>query len=840
MISLLLLYKKAQQLNKGKEITSTSIIDKLSQYTTEDTYGDNPPKSFMGINGLAGKADEDNAKHHNNKNNENMMKNPDEVPYASHIENNDELPEAKLRKYIDRYGLSGVLSKTGMPDMMTLYKKLSKDDGNDVSPEVLRKINANANHRYHQPHEIKKLKHESPRPISIEYDHVTDETSNHDWMNTESSHTKKGPIKTFEAYWSPPKPISRNIQNDIVASAKTIPIDEALNSDGIKPETSNSFINNNVNFQQQPQQFLGNKDDLHWQMYRGVIRKQPVNVDNTRRDSFPGNPMGGYGYLGDSQQSYVDYSQIFPNSLKRKRRALVGDEKELRDFFVNNDDSLSELSENSPNMTLDDDYINVIGTAELQEIPSKGNSPKRTISVKAYPSEIRSPSFSYKFDTTGYGLNQKGSAAAKRVFNDRSFPIRKADDSHFLVTKQRVDVTNMEEQSDDVKNNKNKVKANAGSSANVSNNKLSSSPTSSASHSKVTAEVSVQKCGIHGHCETIIHPDNNPDTFNSKAGSSVMNEHEFSRPLSVPSPTALVAENTVAPQHRVDFQPPTGQPQTTRPATSQPQTTRPLITKPLPPPPDSELPVDDESNIEPEHAQTTPKPRHHRINKIKKPSSSSYKAQSSVQLKHGGNSHSVQNMISVSSETPTDSQSQGKTHNKDHSMKISNEVKVKTSNKCCEGSQHLISITVVNKTISLHSKAPSTSPLTTTTTTTTKSAPKTKHPAEIEKIEVENTPTPATTTTSTTTIATTPTTTTTSTTTSIATTTTATPAKQPGLFIYDRKIPATESASMFGGDILLVVDITEELLVHAQKQDDAPAIQEVEVFRLSDNVLTFL
>ena len=45
---------------------------------------------------------------------------------------------------------------------------------------------------------------------------------------------------------------------------------------------------------------------------------------------------------------------------------------------------------------------------------------------------------------------------------------------------------------------------------------------------------------------------------------------------------------------------------------------------------------------------------------------------------------------------------------------------------------------------------------------------------------------------------------------------------------------------MFGGDILLVVDITEELLVHAQKQDDAPAIQEVEVFRLSDNVLTFL
>ena len=804
---------QVQKLNKGKDITSASIIDKLSQYTTEDTYGDDPPKSFMGINGLSGKADEDTAKHHNSENKiDDNTKNPDEVPYASHT-GNDQLPEAKLRKYIDRYGLSGVLGKTGMPDMMTLYKKLSKDD--DVSPEVFKKISANVNHRYHQPHEIKKLKHESSKPITIEYDHVTDETSNHVWTGTEGK-SKKGPIKTFEAYWSPPQPISRNIQHQIVANTKTFPIDEALNSDGITPQ-----IDNNANFQQQQQQqqFSGNRDDLHWQMYRGVTSKQPATVDNTRRDSFPGNPIGGYGYLGDSQQSYVDYSQIFPNSLKRKRRALMEDEKELRDFFINNGDSLSVSSDNSPSVSSDDDYINVIGTAELKEIPSKGNSPKRTISVKAYPSEIRSPTFNYKFDTTGYGRHND--VATKRVLSDRNFPTfrlvpeGKADDFHFHVTKQPTDATNLEEQTE-VANNK--VKANAESSA-----KLPSSPT--ASHSKVEAEVNIQKCDKRGQCETIRHPDNNPDTFHSKAGSSVMNEHELSRPLNTPSPTVVVPEKTVGPQHRVDFQPPTGRPVTTRPLTThQPAS---LITKPLPPPPDSELPNDDESDIEPEHAQTTPKP-HHTAKKIKKPSSTSYKTHTTVQIEHGGNSHSVQNKISVSAETPTDSQSKEKTHNNNNyqSTKISNEVKVKTSNKCCEGSQHLISITVLNKTITHPSLSSTTTPTTTTTTTNT---PKIKHPAEIEKIEVEKTPAPTTTTT--TTLSTTPRTTTTTSvaTTTTTTTTTATPLKQPGLFIYDRKIPATESASMLGGDILLVVDITEELLVHAQKQDNAAAIQEVEV-----------
>lgn len=811
---------QVQQLNKGKDITSALIIDKLSQYTTEDTYGDSPPKTFMSINGLTGKASsEDHAKHHSNKNG--AMKIPDEIPFASASHNqNDLLPEAKLRKYIDRYGLSGVLSKTGMPDMMTLYKKLSKDEENKVSPEMLRKIGAKINHRYHQ-HEIKKLKHEYSQPITIEYDHVVDETSNHDWSNTDGE-IHKGPVKMFEAHWSPPQPINRNIQNQMGANTKSVPIDKALNSDGILPQTSSSFTNNNVNFQQQQQQqTFGNKGDLHWQMYRGFIGKQPSNVDNTRRDNFPGNPSGGYGYLGDSQQSYVDYSQIFPNSLKRKRRAVVGDEKDLRDFFFENDDSPTDDSPSAPS---DDDYINVIGTAELQQISSKANSLKQKISVKAYPSEIRSPSFNYKFDTTGYG-SHKG-VAGKQLLRDRSFstyhivPERKADDFHFLVTKQRTDATNLEEVSNGVKSD-NKVKTKAESSAKLSNNLPSSL---SANHSKVEAEVSVQKCDKLGQCETINHPDNNPDTFHSKAGSSVVNEHELSRPLSVFSPTINMPE--VSPQHQVDFQPPTGLPLTARPPTL-------IVTKPLPPPPDSELPVDDESDIEPEHAITTPKP--YQIKKIKKPTSKFYKAHSSVQIEHGGNSHSVQK-ISVSAETPTvsDSQSKEKTHSKNHSLKISNEVMVKTDNKCCEGSQHLISITVVNKTIPHHSGDSSTKPPVTT--------PKIKHPAEIEKIEVEKTPAPITTTTIT--LAATPTTSTTPTTTSITatttttsittttTTTTAAPVKQPGLFIYDRKTPATESASMLGGDILLVVDITEELLVHAQKQDDAVAIQEVEVMLL--------
>ena len=811
---------QAQQLNKGKSkgITSASIIDKLSQYTTEDTYGDDPPKKFMGINGLAGKAEEESAKHHIDDNGN--PKNPDEVPYASHTENGL-LPEAQLRKYIDRMGLSGVLGKTGLPDMMTLYKKLSKGGDGDVSPEVLRKITADVNHGYHQqPHQISKLKskthaHALPRPIAIEYDHVTDETSNRDWSNTEEE-TVKRPIKTSEAYWSPQHPISTDvrIQNPIVPNSDNnnkVSFDQALNTDGITPQTSNLFPSSNVNPHQQTS---GSDGDLHWQLYYNQGGKKPPYADTFRRDSFPGNPSG-YGYLGDSQESYVDYSQIFPNSLKRKRkrRAVVGDEKELRDFFVANEDTPGVLPS-------DDDYINVIGTAELEEIPFKGNSPKRMINVKAYPSEIRSPSFSYKFNTTGYV--RQNDVAAKRVLSDNKLPTfrlvpeGKAQDFHFLVTKQRSDATNLEELSavNTDNNNKKKAKVNAESSAKL----LDRSTSSMRGRAKVDAEVTVQKCDKRGQCKTVTHPDNNPDTFHSKADSLVMNEHQQSQPLNTVPPIVNIEDDQ---QQQIEIQSPTSQPSPW------------LVTKPLPPPPDSELPVDDESDIEPEHARTTVKPH---VNKVNKPSSSLYKAQSTIHVEHAGNSnshlHSVQNILVAETPTDSDSQSKGKTE-KNPTVKMSNEVTVKTSNSLVKP---LISITVVNKTMVHHHASGGEG--------STSSKPK-KHPAEIEKIEVEQTPTTTTTvattpTTTATTVAATPTTTatieTTATTdTTTITTTTVAPTKQPGLFIYDRKIPATESASMLGGDILLVVDITEELLVHAQKQEEAAAIQEVEVNNFVNN-----
>ena len=714
----------------------------------------------MGINGLGGKAEEE-AKHHPSK--------PlDEVPFAA-AGHNGGLPEAQLRKYLDKMSMSGLLGKTGFPDMMTLYKQLSKNGiGENIgklSDSAEWNPSPGINH-----HEIKKLASKQPsRPISFQYDHVTEETSNRDWSNTNNNE----PIKTEQSFWSPQKPINP-VDTHNPKSVSSLHFDKnkphlAAHQHYKKPIQIKhlEYVAN-----QKTSKRNKNNNNLRWQMYYQQMQK-PTTNDNFRRNSFPQYPSG-YGYLGDSQQNYIDYSQIFPNSLRRKRRNLESSEH----FDISSKDylpSTRSIEQNLDKLNIatkqflpssrkrrsvrsdtaekdllpslkrrrdidsiddDDDYINVIGTAELQEMikSTDDGSDRRIINVKAKPVELRSKTFDYKFlDENGhaYETSKRNKYATFRLALVRNSTSNNKDGFQFVGVKNTNDSTNLEQ-------SPKKAKADAKSSVH-----LSRDPSLKA-HSKVEAEVTVQKCekkGVKTVCKTINVPDDNPDVLHSKQDSQVMAEHQNPGPT-LPESTSpgkvssSITTTDIEPTHAPDN----------------------LVTRPLPPPPDSELPDENEGDIEPENARTTVKPpeqpkshqtssqqnQHqteiHSIQNIlvkettpqskedkQKSHSTEIKTQAKVEMTkglehekehlvqsethHKGESHEVHSQTSIQTEkTSSQGKSDSSKSNQEkngHNVIIHNEVNIKTSKP-----RPLISITVLNKTMVSHIT----------------------HPAEIEKV----------------------------------------------------------------------------------------------------------
>jgi len=781
--------------------------------------------------------------------------NPSEIPFAAH-DNEDKFTEQQLRKYLDKVGLSGLLGKAGIPDMMTLYKKLSTDidrekfgnlpenkiwnskkvwDTDKVwNSDKVWDTDKQKQHHFKsktKPKNIKVSAKMLPRPMTFEYDHVTDdETSNRDWSTVNNNINNNRPITAAQSYWSPQRPI----QNPIVpvAQSATSFNTPAHKVGGIAPQvvksvdvTSIQYIPNDKQLKRQ------GPENLHWQTYFGGAGNglTKPSSDNFRRNSFPNYP-NNYGYLGDSQQAYIDYSQIFPNSVKRKRRDLptgkdssvssmlfgYEDVNKLEKRTIENIDyekqntriksklNTSGSTSHALNKTLedaevkgtftrqrkrrdlngfqdleDDEMVNILGTAELEEIPVetlKNNQEHRLdrmINVKAHPIEIRSRLHSFKFkepqmdDSTG----QKRKIDDENKFPSFRLPLKNNfTDLHFSVIKSPIDQTSLEQSSGSDNKAQTKAKAAAEGSANFNKN------SNIKGHSKVEADVTIHKCDEKGQCKTVNLPDNNKDILHSKQGSEVVKEHE--------SPVSNVDIQNTQPTEAPDYQP----------------------TRPLPLPPDSELP--EESEIEPENAVTTKRPaiisvvsvEHSDSDGKTKAKASANVTLQNILVKETPSDDTDDTDIKKSGDKPEPVITIVHSHEKKPGAKPGTSVKI--HNELTFKPRPLISITVLNKTYTHNDH-----PLTTTKAPTTTTTLQPKRPAEVEKIEVEAEPTTATSTT---------------------TTTPAPPAKQHGLFIYDRKSPGTEEANMFGGDIMLVIDITEELLTHAQNKDES-SLQEVEV-----------
>ena len=161
-------------------MTSASIIDRLLQLTTADTYGANPPKEFESINKL------ENAEPETKKRKNDEYSQLQQLPI---VKTNNALKEnlssSQMKNYLRKMGLAALLGKTNQPDMMTLYKSLSSrpSEIETVKPQTLKSANSI---KYEKPRVEPEIKNERlldskpassqkhHRPFHKEYDKVTD------------------------------------------------------------------------------------------------------------------------------------------------------------------------------------------------------------------------------------------------------------------------------------------------------------------------------------------------------------------------------------------------------------------------------------------------------------------------------------------------------------------------------------------------------------------------------------------------------------------------------------------------------------------------------------------
>lgn len=910
------------------ELTPASIIDRLLQYVIEDTYGDEPPKSFQTINNLGGTENEALRQMNDDSN---------EVKVINSINNKETLSGDTLKSSLRKMGLSALLGKTNSPDMMSLYNKLTGEEETAVfSKPVLAptsEVNSPKQKSNNQPHKPTHVRINSkvlPRPITYEYDHVSDETSNRDWTSSKLTNTHNQ--NPNNAFWSKPKPIP-NIYTQIMPSPDIpYPVSQQTTNikikspyDDIIPQNARPANIANINYQHHsfinppPSETMATNNDniapsantatSGWQSQGYFLSPEnQFKYDTYRRDNFP--KPNTYGYLGDAPMSTVlDFTQNFPNSLKRRRRDQKEwdhgilksfDDKNNSNFLDNGLDQVenktsfsnSTLSTTSRNSSVThDDYIdlfnsedeesvdqqatpakldpvkmllelediylrpyhkktvhnrtedqqkkkrrdvftldiepftkndgivdtlgrrrreaidvsdddgeemlNILGTAEIAELESPNNkngspnSPKRIVSITARPSKI---------SVVKHNRNLVSNRENIETTSHRIYPTFKLSKNHdhnrhrhskkqqttesaikALLNGKKETLQSPSKQKDvnfmSLKRPflETKFEELNGDSLKLQSAKVISQGSANISkdyaafsNSIVHTNVSIEKCksGKEKDCNYLTIPDDNVDRFHSKPDSKVVQE------LQMPEPTKSLFPSEIHPTLILHHS-----------------------TKPIPPSPD----FDYDDDIEPEVFQTTPRPPVVKI--VKKPK---------VHV-------STQNKIKVVSKKPRP------------------EISITVLNKTV--------VTIGNHTVHPPDTTPSTTAAATTTTSnTTKTTPATS-----------TTATPTTTTTaitSTTSSTATPTTATiTSTTTTThkskpadiveidievnkhnATTTTPTPhLKENDLFIYEKEGGKEQYAPMFGGDIMLAIDISEELVKYIHR-DNEVSLQEIEEF----------